>query len=72
MAEAGLVAVGRRRRQSDRAARAAPGPALVIGSHLDTVEAGGRFDGIAGVLAGLEVARCLEAPAAIASRTRSR
>lgn len=41
--------------------RGGPGPALVIGSHLDTVEAGGRFDGIAGVLAGLEVARCLEA-----------
>ena len=36
-------------------------PALAIGSHLDTVEAGGRFDGIAGVLAGLEVARCLHA-----------
>ena len=33
----------------------------MIGSHLDTVEAGGRFDGIAGVLAGLEVARCLDA-----------
>jgi len=33
----------------------------MIGSHLDTVEAGGRFDGIAGVLAGLEVARCLQA-----------
>jgi beta-ureidopropionase / N-carbamoyl-L-amino-acid hydrolase len=43
-----------------RAGRAA-GPVLVIGSHLDTVEAGGRFDGIAGVLAGLEVARCLAA-----------
>ncbi|HEV8676513.1 MAG TPA: Zn-dependent hydrolase [Methylomirabilota bacterium] len=37
------------------------GPALVLGSHLDTVEEGGRFDGIAGVLAALEVARCLEA-----------
>jgi N-carbamoyl-L-amino-acid hydrolase len=36
-------------------------PPLVVGSHLDTVEAGGRFDGIAGVLAGLEVARCLAA-----------
>ena len=34
---------------------------LMVGSHLDTVEAGGRFDGIAGVLAGLEVARCLDA-----------
>jgi N-carbamoyl-L-amino-acid hydrolase len=46
------------------AARAAPGlppPPIMVGSHLDTVEAGGRFDGIAGVLAGLEVARCLEA-----------
>ncbi len=33
----------------------------MIGSHLDTVEEGGRFDGIAGVLAGLGVARCLQA-----------
>ena len=37
------------------------GPSIMIGSHLDTVQAGGRFDGIAGVLAGLEVARCLQA-----------
>jgi beta-ureidopropionase / N-carbamoyl-L-amino-acid hydrolase len=44
-----------------RRAGRAGGPPLVIGSHLDTVEAGGRFDGIAGVLAGLEVARCLAA-----------
>lgn len=44
-----------------RRAGAADGPALMIGSHLDTVEAGGRFDGIAGVVAGLEVVRCLEA-----------
>lgn len=36
------------------------GPSLMIGSHLDTVEEGGRFDGIVGVLAGLEIARCLE------------
>jgi N-carbamoyl-L-amino-acid hydrolase len=35
------------------------GPSIMTGSHLDTVQAGGRFDGIAGVLAGLEVARCL-------------
>lgn len=34
-------------------------PALVVGSHTDTVEAGGRFDGIVGVLGGLEVARLL-------------
>lgn len=36
------------------------GPALVVGSHLDTVPAGGRFDGALGVLAGLEVARALQ------------
>jgi len=33
--------------------------AIVTGSHTDTVEGGGRFDGIVGVLGGLEVARCL-------------
>lgn len=33
------------------------GPCIIIGSHLDTVLGGGRFDGIAGVIAGLEVAR---------------
>ena len=32
---------------------------LVTGSHCDTVVAGGRFDGIVGVLAGLEVAQTL-------------
>lgn len=32
---------------------------LVTGSHCDTVIGGGRFDGIAGVLAGLEVAQAL-------------
>jgi N-carbamoyl-L-amino-acid hydrolase len=35
------------------------GPALMIGSHTDTVQAGGRFDGIVGVLGAIEVARCL-------------
>ncbi|WP_153722460.1 M20 family metallo-hydrolase [Sporosarcina cascadiensis] len=34
-------------------------PPIVIGSHTDTVPDGGRFDGIAGVLAGLEIARTL-------------
>ncbi len=33
--------------------------AIVVGSHSDTVPGGGRFDGIAGVLSGLEVARSL-------------
>ncbi|MEK4385578.1 Zn-dependent hydrolase [Solibacillus sp. FSL W7-1464] len=34
-------------------------PAVLIGSHLDTQPEGGRFDGIVGVLAGLEVIRTL-------------
>ena len=33
--------------------------AIAIGSHLDTQPTGGRFDGILGVLAGLEVMRAL-------------
>jgi N-carbamoyl-L-amino-acid hydrolase len=62
MAAAGLdVTVDAAGNQIGRRAGRRAGPALVIGSHLDTVEAGGRFDGIAGVLAGLEVARCLAA-----------
>ena len=35
-------------------------PPVLIGSHLDTQWAGGRFDGILGVLAGLEVLRTLD------------
>src|SRR4051812_6975554 len=34
-------------------------PPLVIGSHLDSVKKGGRFDGVLGVVAGLEVACAL-------------
>ncbi len=34
-------------------------PPVLIGSHLDTQVTGGRFDGILGVLAGLEVLRTL-------------
>ena len=44
------------------ARRAGSDPALApiaIGSHLDTQPTGGRFDGILGVLAGLEVVRTL-------------
>jgi hydantoinase/carbamoylase family amidase len=37
----------------------ASGPALLVGSHLDTVPQGGNFDGVAGVAAALEVARLL-------------
>ena len=32
-------------------------PAILIGSHLDTVKDGGKYDGIAGVIAGIEVIR---------------
>lgn len=34
-------------------------PPLVMGSHLDTVEKGGRFDGSLGVIGGIEVVRTL-------------
>ena len=36
-------------------------PALVTGSHIDTVPTGGHFDGALGVLAGLDVVRTLRA-----------
>lgn len=62
MAEARLVpTVDAAGNQIGRRAGRDAASALMVGSHLDTVEAGGRFDGIAGVLAGLEVARCLDA-----------
>jgi len=34
-------------------------PPIVMGSHLDSVKKGGRFDGVLGVAAGLEVVRTL-------------
>jgi hydantoinase/carbamoylase family amidase len=37
------------------------GPATVIGSHLDTVPSGGRYDGALGVLAGVHAVRLLQA-----------
>jgi hydantoinase/carbamoylase family amidase len=40
-------------------------PAIVLGSHLDTVIKGGAFDGVLGVLAGLNVARRLAASGGI-------
>src|SRR3546814_14095664 len=36
-------------------------PPVVTGSHLDTQPTGGKFDGVYGVLAGLEVIRTLNA-----------
>jgi allantoate deiminase len=38
---------------------AGDGPAVVLGSHLDSVPNGGRFDGALGVLAGLDAIRAL-------------
>ncbi len=35
-------------------------PPIMIGSHTDSVVGGGRFDGIIGVLAGIEIARQLD------------
>lgn len=34
-------------------------PPIAIGSHLDSVKKGGRFDGVLGVIAGLEIVRTL-------------
>ncbi|SMG59089.1 Zn-dependent hydrolase [Paraburkholderia susongensis] len=51
--DAGGNLVGRR---DGRGATRAP---LVTGSHCDTVVGGGRFDGIIGVLAGIEIAHSL-------------
>lgn len=34
-------------------------PAIVVGSHSDSVPSGGRFDGMAGVVAGIAIARAL-------------
>jgi N-carbamoyl-L-amino-acid hydrolase len=66
MAEAGLEVVidpaanliGR------RPGSEAGAPALMAGSHIDTVPAGGRFDGAAGVLAALAAAEALDAAGA--------
>lgn len=42
------------------AGRDASAPGLVTGSHTDTVDGGGRFDGIVGVLGAIEAARQLQ------------
>lgn len=46
-----------RRRYTDRGE-----PVVAVGSHLDAVPRGGRFDGVAGVVAGVEIARLLNNP----------
>lgn len=59
-----------------RAGSSQAAPAVLVGSHLDTQPHGGRFDGIYGVMAGLEVVRALndagietEAPVAVVNWT---
>jgi len=42
-----------------RAGKHAAWPAIVVGSHSDSVPSGGRFDGMAGVIAGIAIARSL-------------
>jgi N-carbamoyl-L-amino-acid hydrolase len=44
---------------AERAGTDQHGKAVLVGSHLDTQFRGGRFDGILGVLAGLEIIRTL-------------
>jgi allantoate deiminase len=44
------------------AGRRGTGPPLVIGSHLDSVADAGRYDGVLGVLVGIEVAAACEVP----------
>lgn len=39
---------------------ASDGPAVILGSHIDTVATGGKYDGALGVLAGLEVLATLK------------
>jgi beta-ureidopropionase / N-carbamoyl-L-amino-acid hydrolase len=45
----------------------APAPWWAVGSHLDTVRSGGRFDGALGVAAGFAVAERSEVPLAVIS-----
>jgi N-carbamoyl-L-amino-acid hydrolase len=54
MVDAGANLIGTRAGQGDTRG------ALMMGSHIDTVPGGGRFDGIAGVIAALEVAEVLQ------------
>lgn len=42
-----------------RPGKNATAPPVMMGSHLDTQPTGGRYDGILGVVAGLEVLRTL-------------
>ena len=43
-----------------RTGRRTDGPAIMLGSHFDSVKNGGNYDGPAGVVMGLEIARVLQ------------
>ncbi len=43
-------------------------PVVMVGSHLDTVPSGGRFDGVAGVVIGLEAVRRLRSRGFVPAR----
>jgi allantoate deiminase len=58
----GRLDVHSRGSSSGEAAYRDHAPALMLGSHLDTVLDAGRFDGIVGVLMALEIVRLLRAP----------
>ena len=57
--DAGGAGSRRARTRSATSPAAAARRALIIGSHLDSVADAGRYDGILGVLVGLEVAEAL-------------
>lgn len=44
-------------------------PPILIGSHIDSQPTGGRFDGVYGVLAALEVAECLRESSRVPQRS---
>ncbi|MET0828818.1 MAG: allantoate amidohydrolase [Microbacterium sp.] len=56
--------IGRLDPSTGSGSRKVDAPALMLGSHLDTVPDAGRFDGIVGVLMGIEVVRLLRVPGA--------
>jgi len=66
MREAGMAtrqdAAGNQLGRLDPVGGGRDAPALLIGSHLDTVPDAGRYDGIVGVLMALEVVRLLRVP----------
>lgn len=39
--------------------RSGDDPVVIVGSHIDTVPNGGNYDGVVGVIGGLEVAQCI-------------